>query len=426
MPIKPMCKEALQALGAHNMAQYQPQHKIPWVQRNIHSGWPLLQVSLFLHVGSEIYEPYLGGGKCHFFYPSVLSLAKLIAQIPGKITLVNSYGVPLDAEFLNDKYIDKILDGFRAEHKKLGIKIRFGHSAYGKTLDIAVPVIDLAAEYEGSLNQAMADAFHFAKKSGGVLTDFANWNQELRYTAAEIINELNPNHAIFFEDQVYVDFGDLLKHYVKNEEVIKFFQQVFKVQEFMAFLPSVEITTTNTQEISPNPIIRHEQLHNSPSIPQTNSCQNTEINNSIQEKKLSLLYAIDRMQLYASKLTAEDINKSIKIVALAENLKNEVHNFCSELNHQDADVAGFKEKFKDMLHSQDRLMNEHRKIWKPIIANILIALTGFGLVALILKAGTNAAVALVTKKPISFNDSFFFAKTASQEKIEEIEACLKP
>lgn len=425
MSIKPMCKEALQALGAHNMAQHQPQNKIPWVQRNIHSGWPLLQVSLFLPIGSKKYEPYLGGGKCHFFYPSVLSLAKLIVQIPGKINLENSHGEPLDPGFLNDKYIGTILDGFRAEHKKLGIKIHFGHSAYGKTLDITVPVIDLA-EYEGSLNQAMADAFHFAKKAGGVLTDFANWNQELQYTEAEIIKELNPNHAIFFEEQVYVDFGDLLKHYVKNEEVIKFFQQLFKVQEFMAFLPSVEVANSNAQEASANPIITHVQLHNSPFIPQTYSCQNHAINNSIYKKKHVLFDAINKMYLYGIELAGEDVNKSSKLIVLANHLKNEVNSFCSELNYKDVDVAAFEERFKKVLHSQDELMNKHRKIWKPIIANILIALTGFGLVALILKTGTMAVVALATKKPISFNDSFFFAKTASQEKIAEIEVCLKP
>ncbi|CEK09649.1 hypothetical protein [Legionella hackeliae] len=71
-------------------------------------------------------------------------------------------------------------------------------------------------------------------------------------------------------------------------------------------------------------------------------------------------------------------------------------------------------KFRQTLHSKDEEMNTHREAWKPIVANIFLALTGIGAVAIALKT----LHSVVTKPELSINSCLFFAKTASQNTIE--------
>lgn len=76
-----------------------------------------------------------------------------------------------------------------------------------------------------------------------------------------------------------------------------------------------------------------------------------------------------------------------------------------------------KSNFVTLLHSKDELMNEHQDPWWQIVFNIMFALTGVGALAI---AGKTVYSGLKHQQ-LSINSCLFFAKTASQGKIETIE-----
>ena len=140
-----------------------------------------------------------------------------------------------------------------------------------------------------------------------------------------------------------------------------------------------------------------------------------------KNKNIELLFiAIDKMELYLNKAYSKDSQGKNKIkelwglhTALSEKLKNFLLTSI-RLQPTKESFERFKNEFIELANSKNKLMQAHRQQWKPIIANILIALTGIGLFAIIIKAGLTKAVC---KKPMSFNQVFFFAKTTSERLI---------
>lgn len=81
------------------------------------------------------------------------------------------------------------------------------------------------------------------------------------------------------------------------------------------------------------------------------------------------------------------------------------------------DLATFKIEFEHQLHSRDELLGKYFSVLKPLIANILIALTGLGLIVI-------AARLAYTKYTLG-KCSFFFDRTPEQQKIDCIGVALK-
>jgi TPR repeat protein len=81
--------------------------------------------------------------------------------------------------------------------------------------------------------------------------------------------------------------------------------------------------------------------------------------------------------------------------------------------------AAFKSEFNQLLHSKDSEMAVHSQAWKPIIANILIALSGIGLVALIINIAAQAISSHNKNTEFSKNKAFFFAQTQAEQLTEE-------
>ncbi len=117
-----------------------------------------------------------------------------------------------------------------------------------------------------------------------------------------------------------------------------------------------------------------------------------------------------------------------EIITLARELQLKISGFI-ESSKTNLPTEGkfklFKDEFTQLLHSKDDEMGKHRMILKPIFANILIALSGIGLVAIVLNASFRIGSALINNKKISLNNSFFFAKTNSDQKIDEVEEQLR-
>ncbi|KTD64975.1 hypothetical protein [Legionella shakespearei] len=137
-----------------------------------------------------------------------------------------------------------------------------------------------------------------------------------------------------------------------------------------------------------------------------------------------LLMKIQKMKNYGKSLADLGIGKGNTAVELAEALENKLTHFLLETDLTEKNITQFKSSFSALLHSKDLIMHEHREQWKPIVANILIALTGIGLLAILFKVICHAIEVSNQNKPMSFNQSFFFAKPKTQEFEEEIEDSL--
>ncbi|STY83186.1 Ankyrin repeat protein [Legionella quateirensis] len=85
----------------------------------------------------------------------------------------------------------------------------------------------------------------------------------------------------------------------------------------------------------------------------------------------------------------------------------------------------FKADFKGLLNSKNDQMREHREIWKPIVANILISLTGIGLLALAGHALYQAVKSWNQNEEITVNKLMFFGQTESEKKVEDIEQAIE-
>jgi TPR repeat protein len=130
-----------------------------------------------------------------------------------------------------------------------------------------------------------------------------------------------------------------------------------------------------------------------------------------------LYHVVNQMQRYGEEIGG---NKGDLVKCHAEFLKLTLDSFLIKFIYKNPTLdeeKAFKLKFKELLHRQDKEMQSHRAAWKPIIANILIALTGIGLIAIIGKVAAHAA----SSPKFSKNKAFFFAQTRTERLAEEIE-----
>lgn len=127
-----------------------------------------------------------------------------------------------------------------------------------------------------------------------------------------------------------------------------------------------------------------------------------------------LILQVNALKSYANGEPAFNQNEKECVSRLADELLE----LTKKANHitSERQLATFKKEFKQKLHSHDALMNKHFKIWKPLIANILVALTGLGLVVL--------AIRLMYTKYKFGRCSFFLDTTPEQRQIDNVHAKL--
>ena len=257
MPVVPTTPEVLKALANYNQSQ-NAANLIPWTLRNLSTGWPLLQVTLYsvqTTTPETLYEAALGGGDCHFFYMSGLSFANLVAQISGKTALSSPRASNLDKSLLQAENVFLFLDGFLFRHEKLSFSMNFSSGTHGKNLTIKLLDYDT-----DDLQTAIKQAFNFSKKSSSQLKAFDKRYEELQYTERQIQKEINQEVATLINGQVYVDLLSLLSQYVKNTSIIDFFKRVFKVEEFQDFIErsAIPIPLPNLDISPPSPVGRRQ------------------------------------------------------------------------------------------------------------------------------------------------------------------------
>ncbi len=97
----------------------------------------------------------------------------------------------------------------------------------------------------------------------------------------------------------------------------------------------------------------------------------------------TLNHRIHQMVAYGIYLLDCDVSKGKTALLLGLELKKELKQFFELPNTKQAEeLTNFKKSFLTKLHSKDAEMAIHRSQWKMIVANIAIAFTGIGLLAL--------------------------------------------
>jgi len=379
-------EEQTEKLSSHNHGK--PGHKrIPLVPRNLKTGWPLMQVSLLTAAettGEIRYEPVLGGGRCHYFDMGIFMLASLLSKVPGKVQMIaagmHNDSATVPREKINADNITAFLSNFNFSHA-IGINLSVFHGPYGLVIEA-----NWNNEANRELHNIANGAYDFAIAPGKNISNFGTYRKnEKTYTTEEITDALNNEIAIFKNGQIFVDLGNLLDSEKNGKELKEFFKNIFKVDEFNVLYP------------------RCSKLN------------------------FEKLYArIDELDKYGDEI-GETTSKGSAIKILAFKLRISVKDFCESAQSKKPskdDLINFSHKFKDLLHSEDKIMKTHRNMYNPLILNILFAAIGVGLILIPLRAVANLIYSKIKNEEITINGSLFFAKTKSSQKIEAIEDCL--
>lgn len=213
--------------------------RIPLLIRNLKSGWPLLQVSLFTPTNTNLFTHALGGEKCHFFFVGAFNFGVLLTKIPGLIKF-NGEEVPKKDVYkeINIGRVSSFLDSFKIEHASLNISVSSTTGTYGKSIKITAPF-----KKKQLLESALSKPLEFALKPKEKLYAIGTYTDH-EYTKEDIEEKLDPDVAIFYEGQVFIDLGCFLEQTV-NQEIKDFFHNAFKVDKFLALhVPSVEMKSS--------------------------------------------------------------------------------------------------------------------------------------------------------------------------------------
>ena len=143
--------------------------------------------------------------------------------------------------------------------------------------------------------------------------------------------------------------------------------------------------------------------------------------NAHKKAVVNLYLSIKQMECYGNTLCAHDRQAGETAKALAQELHQEVNAFFNNAtpNNKPFDYK-FILKFTRLLHSQDHIMNIHRATWKPILANILFALTGIGMLAIAIRSYKT----FISSNSYTWNDCLFFGRTNREKQIAHIEKSL--
>ena len=404
MPILSISEDSQKsAIELYNSSK-KPYEKIPLMQRNIYTGWPLLQVSFFNVTqadGASIkYEHALGGGKCHYFHVGAFNLAHLLTKIPGPIEIKANRNKKAERNDLQLVNVEMFLDNFNVHHKRIGMSISSKSGAYGKVLSIKIPEGDSI-----KLTEALEHPFTFSLKPKSGYRTIGGWHDIPSQTETDIRNKIRDDVATFLNGQIFLDFSTLLAEKVQDKEVTDYFKAIFKVDEFL------QLQAMNP-DLQPKPQVLAPQ-ESSPALDERNEKPHVDFTD--------LYSKIGIMKEYGESLLAVDKTKGQAAIDLADQLKEKAIAYSKAPKPSGTGLQLFKEQFKAELHSKDDLMKEHRELWKPIIANILLALTGIGLFAIVVNAIAVGIESILNNKPYTFNNALFFAKTNRELKNEAVE-----
>lgn len=192
------------------------------------------------------------------------------------------------------------------------------------------------------------------------------------------------------------------------------------------------INTVKQQTVATHPIATHrDKRHRSVDNPSSHTTASTEatenlsdeVDTLIQTQFSNVLTAIHAMERYGNILAGDRKDtaaqeKGQMVIRHAQALRD----LLKATNIQD--IKQFKADFRLKLHELDNHMNEHRDKWRPILTNIAIAITGLGAVLLAAHVIYYYAKHHNPTEKHAFNKALFFAKTASQSRVDKVDKAL--
>ena len=224
---------------------------IPLMPRNLNTGWPLIQASLFSvdPDDSEQYIPILGGGRCHDMNIGTFNFATLLAKLPGPMDIeiadeLSTDQISIKKELLRPECIEMFLSGYSAHHKTTGITITSYKGMYGPEVNIVVP--------EGnskSLGDKLGFLFQFAIRSDDSTDsmNFAEYSTSINFTSSHIQSVVKRDVAIFSNGQIYIDLGEFLKTSGIDSEAMEYLNAVFGVDSLQMLLKSKGLLKPETE-----------------------------------------------------------------------------------------------------------------------------------------------------------------------------------
>jgi hypothetical protein len=371
-----------------SLAQYNKDKKrfeqIPNFPRNEHSGWPLLQVSLYspdFSGGNLKYSPALAGGKCHYVYLGAFFLAKMLTELPGKVEAPEQF---------SGENIGSFLDRFKVHHKTYGIGITQTSGPYGKMLNVLLPV---ETKLKNTFSSHLGQTFSYALKKVN-LHDVGNWH-ETSYTKEQIESSIDTDVAIFRDGQIYIDFGAFLDKAIKDDEIKDYFSNIFQVEAFN----SLEMTAPKIQA-TPIDDLATVTIQNDHEVKSTK-------NTMLTPNQQRFYQHLGQLKEKARDLEQRGFSKEAKS---AEGLANTLELAANDLVKQPSNenYLEFTRIANDAIEKEKPLLAKHRG-WKQVLGNTALAIVGFGFGYL--------AVGLAHK---AWTGNFLFFKTDSEEKIDTI------
>ena len=362
MPVTPISEDTqIKAVNAYNANVKKYQDKIPLMQRNIHTGWPLLQVSLYTPTEDAHpvkYQHALGGGKCHYFYIGAFNLAHLLTKIPGTITVTKSLKQKqATKEEVRADRVDEFLEGFKIHHKGIAMTISSTAGQYGKMLKVTIPIgadkeetRKLSKLLQGALEHPLA----YAAKPKSKFRTIGGWHDAPAQTETEIQAQIKNEVATFANGQIFIDFGSFLNEKVADEQIIEYFTAIFKVDEFL----ELQKSTPELQAKEPAIVVQEQNVSHhkansffefpnaTPNLPSRTGETIEQALPQVQYTNLPDLYSnIKLMKKYGEDLIKEDREKGIAVINFANELNETAGKYFESVLPVQENFEQFKQRF---------------------------------------------------------------------------------
>jgi hypothetical protein len=138
--------------------------------------------------------------------------------------------------------------------------------------------------------------------------------------------------------------------------------------------------------------------------------------------------AIDNIKKNADRLSAKGETKKAELnITLADSLKQKSNDFYNKEKFEEKSTQQFFNDFQNEIESKEKELDIPRNIWKPLLLNVGIALTGIGLLAI---AGKAFYSTFINKKASPFFFTHTESKAIAREARKEAETlssfCLTP
>lgn len=261
-----------------------------------------------------------------------------------------------------------------------------------------------------------------AHRISRVITEYFIIAEERRFVNGNISDNVSEPASDYSDSEPSSDYSDieLSSDHGENEEINFYPESIIDSSISNQSISKRSIGNESISEESINGIEKHpssveevERLSTPAKIPAI-----------VQEAKRMLLSEIQILRDHGTKISRRNSDKGNTIELLTGRLDAMTNEFFANFDAEKTskeDIEKFQEKFKQELHSEDAIISEHRQLWKPIVANILLALTGVGAVLLAAKAIYGALLDSKETTTSAINRYAFFGQTESEKLIENIE-----